>query len=483
MEQFSYSFAVTLAHSIWQMAVLLLFYGLLTTVVRQWPPLAKRNLLFFILGTQVLCSCLSFYIVYSDPFSDFRYQAQDLLNSLSSSQSWLHSYAETLSLVYAAVVMYKLTRAYLHWISFRRHYKTMLVKPSIDLRLFTQTKAYHFGISKRVAIWYSENIHSPMTFGFLRPVILLPVALVNQLSLQQTESLIIHELSHIKNNDFLLNWFLVTAEAIYFFNPFVKIVANKIRLEREQNCDLQVLQFNYPAIGYAETLLHTARHQKSSYSLQLSAVKCRAELLHRIRFFTTEKSFNHNPQTGFSFALAGISLLLFINLALAGYFLSGQKDVIDSTMRAAPLAAMPANDWNKNFISEPLTSNKTAQAANARRTAVKSRTAGPAAARSATAFTNAVRPDAAVDHYEEIVATPVSYMEATVSQKPEIIIKEEISSGKIITKFYQVKMIDGQHTLEPLWMTAELLPLATDTARQKIHADSNHVFRLIPTIQ
>jgi beta-lactamase regulating signal transducer with metallopeptidase domain len=300
MEQFAYSFAITLMHSVWQMALLLLLYQITVKLINNWPPLAKRNLLLLLLGAQLVCSVISFYIVYSEPFYDFRENVQQLLSSFMTTQAWLHSYAETIFWLYALMVLYKLGSALVQWINFSQHYKSDLTKPSIDLRLFTQTKAYHFGISRKVTIWYSKTIHSPMTFGFWKPVILLPMALVNQLTVEQTESLIIHELTHIKNNDYLLNWLLVVSESLYFFNPFVKIIAQKIKLEREKNCDVQVLQFKYPAISYAETLLYTAHQQKLAYSLQMSAVQNKQELLKRIQYFTQNNNFTDQQHKAIS---------------------------------------------------------------------------------------------------------------------------------------------------------------------------------------
>ena len=182
MEQFAYSFAITLMHSVWQMALLLILYGIVIAFIKSLPPLARRNLLFLLLGAQLICSVVSFYIVYTEPFYDFRENIQQLLSSFTTSQTWLHSYAETIFWLYALMVLFKLGNSLFHWMDFSQRYKSGLTKPSIDLRLFTQTKAYHFGICRKVTIWYSKTIHSPMTFGFWKPVILLPMALVNQLT-------------------------------------------------------------------------------------------------------------------------------------------------------------------------------------------------------------------------------------------------------------------------------------------------------------
>src|SRR5262249_18703553 len=153
----------------------------------------------------------------------------------------------------------------------------------LDMKLFTQEKAFQFGINKKVAVWLSNSINTPLTFGFLKPVILLPVALMNNISTKQAETLIIHELVHIKMNDFLLNWFMIAAETIFFFNPFVAFICKRIRLEREQHCDVSVIAFNYQPALYAEALLKAEQIKRMIPDLQLAAVSTRKQLLHRIQ--------------------------------------------------------------------------------------------------------------------------------------------------------------------------------------------------------
>ncbi len=484
MEQFAYSFAITLMHSVWQMALLLLLYGIITRVITGWPPLAKRNLLFLVLGAQVVSSLISFYIIYSAPFHDFRESAQLFLSSLAVPGSWLRSYAETIFWLYALIVTYRLCSSLLQWMNFRSHYQSGLVKPSIDIRLFTQTKAYHFGINRKVYIWYSDNIHSPMTFGFWKPIILLPVALVNKLNLEQTESLVIHELTHIKNNDYLLNWLLVATEAIYFFNPFVKIVAHKIKLEREKNCDLQVLQFDYHPISYAETLLQTAKQQQSAYALQLSAVKSKPELLQRIRFFTENKDIHKKRMGNFPVAVMAMALFIMINLFVAGYFLRNNDLHTTGVVVNNAFAALPVNEWNKTFTNGPLTNNQTASPAKTNKKNAAAKTIQPLKTGTSPVIAKDPVTDMAItSSLEPNIYSPVSYTRESPDEKSEIIIKEEVSSGKIVTKFYQLKNVNGEMLLEPLWMTAELKPLPGDSLKQKIKTDSTQVLKLIPAIQ
>lgn len=489
MEQFAYSFAITMMHSVWQMALLLLFYYIVVTAFRQWPPIAKRNLLLFILAAQVLSSLTSFYFIYSQPFLDYREDIQSFLQSLSSTQTWLQQYAPLIFSLYAFGLLYKLSYAWFNWKRFNRFYKTSLIKPSVELRLFTDTKAFHFGIKRKVTVWFSNHIQSPVTFGFFKPVILLPVALVNQLNIQQTESLIVHELTHIRNNDYLINWLLLITDAIFFFNPFIKITVQKIKREREKSCDVQVLQFNYPAISYAEALLHIARQQQKANPVAVAAVNKKTELLDRIRFFSDDKNINDQQSKYFSFAALLTWSFIALNIFLAGIFVtasrSGQSRQLD-----IPYAVTPVNEWNKSFSTEAAD----IPAITARTTSPEPTPVPPVIMEDDVPATDFVtvndKPATAIPvklalsspsfKEESLVFTPVAYSETKPATVKDVIIDEEVSGVKITQAYRVTTTINGEVKMEPLWMISEVNP--SDSLKLAIKKDST-VIKVIPTVQ
>lgn len=489
MEQFAYSFAITMMHSIWQMALLLLFYYTAVAMFRNWPPLAKRNLLLFILSAQVLSSVTSFYLVYSKPFSDYREDIQTLLQSFSTSQNWLQQYAPVLFALYAFGLLYKLSYTWFNWKKFGRMYTKGLIKPSVDIRLFAEAKAFHFGISKKVQVWCSNNIQSPVTFGYFKPVILLPVALVNQLNMQQTEALIVHELTHIKNNDYLFNWLILITEAIFFFNPFVKITTQKIKIEREKSCDIQVLQFNYPAISYAETLLYIAQQQQLKAAVvPVAAVNKKTELLDRIRYFSDDKNISRQQAKHFSLAALFIWSFILLNIFFAGLFISKPAQQ-QSTGLASSFATMPVNEWNPSFYTEGIEEEPTIEATQIASAEPKASKTAHETARIINDNEVAVAPEAASIKTLDILRseapvslmlTPVSLTEAQPAIVKDVIINEENSSGVTITKAYRVTSVNGELKTEPLWMISEQKP--SDSLKQKIKLDST-IYRIIPTVQ
>ncbi|RYD74209.1 MAG: M56 family metallopeptidase [Sphingobacteriales bacterium] len=435
----------------------------------------------------MLSSVISFYFIYSTPFLDYREDVQSLLQSLSASQSWLQQYAPVVFTLYAFGLLYKLSYAWFNWKKFNRFYKASLLKPSVDVRLFTQAKALHFGIKRKVTIWCSRHIQTPVTFGFFKPVILLPVALVNQLNLQQTESLIVHELTHIKNNDYLFNWLILIADAIFFFNPFIKIAVQKIKVEREKNCDVQVLQFNYPAISYAEALLYIAQQQQSNTVLApVAAVNKKTELLDRIRYFSDDKNITAQQTRHFSFAALFIWTFILLNVFFAGVFVSTTKP--GSANPLSTFAAAPLNEWNKSFATEA--KYELPQADIASKIVEEMAPAAEEEENYTAIVTEAKQPaPEPIKLTLEVPAEPaykftaVSYPEpatVTITVK-DVIIDEEISGAKVTQAYRVTTSVTGEVKMEPLWMISEVKQ-TSDSLKLAIKKDSS-VITIIPTVQ
>lgn len=151
---------------------------------------------------------------------------------------------------------------------------------NIDTRLFIKRTALNLGISRPVKAWISEFITTPATVGFLKPVILIPLAAINHLSPQQLETILLHELAHIKRNDYLLNLLVSFVKSLFYFNPFVKAFSRIIEKERELSCDELVLQFQYNSSDYATALLMLEKEQQKA--LAVSATGHASDLIHRV---------------------------------------------------------------------------------------------------------------------------------------------------------------------------------------------------------
>lgn len=453
MEQFSYHFISTMLHSLWQTALLLLFFGILIFLKPRLSPLTKRNILLSLLALQLVYSVATFYLLATNATQGFF-----ILFSHSANQwlakSWLQDNAYLIFLSYLLFVAARISSISWQWRLFKKRYKKHLLKAPLDLRLFTNASALQFGIRQKVSLWCSNYVQTPMTFGFWKPVILLPLALVNQLSLQQVEALIIHELTHIRQKDYLLNLGLVVTETLFFFNPFVRFIAKQIKMERERNCDVQVLHFKYGYVPYAEALLKVSQMQYQ-LSLQIPAVKGKDQLFKRISFFTKHENLAFQ-QSQRSVLLIGYMCTVLLTLLLAGTFT--QKKVTrtlptlvqKNTLAASPIfpnETAPIFQTKAGFTSEKIVSPKKSNPVKTTRDKISAQKE------------NLEELAIFSDEAPVFQAIPASSTETSLEGK-EIIIEEERSDGRKITAAYYALLIDGLWTLQPLWLISETRPVA-----------------------
>ncbi len=82
-----------------------------------------------------------------------------------------------------------------------------VVQPPEQLSLLFGTLQQQLGIRSKAMLLLSEKVTVPMVFGLLKPVVLLPVAAVNRMSTDQLEAILLHELAHIRRDDYFLTCF------------------------------------------------------------------------------------------------------------------------------------------------------------------------------------------------------------------------------------------------------------------------------------
>lgn len=203
-----------------------------------------------------------------------------------------------------------------------------LIEPPFQLQAFASSVSSQIGITKKISVWISDHVDVPATIGFLKPVILVPFASINNLSALQLEAIILHELSHIKRNDYIINLFISVIETILFFNPFIVLLSNVIKRERENCCDDFVLQYQYDPQSYASALLRLEQSRQGKGQLAIGAVSGKKQLLSRIKRITNagvvSRQFNYGQK------LLALLLVTFIICSVAWLSPADKKAVPNS---------------------------------------------------------------------------------------------------------------------------------------------------------
>ena len=92
-------------------------------------------------------------------------------------------------------------------------------------------------IGRKIALHLTDQGDSPLSAGWWRPVVLLPMAIAARMPASLLEALIAHELAHIRRHDYLVNLLQGVVEALLFYHPVVWWLSRRIREERELVAD------------------------------------------------------------------------------------------------------------------------------------------------------------------------------------------------------------------------------------------------------
>lgn len=128
--------------------------------------------------------------------------------------------------------------------------------------------------SREVQILTSGRIHVPTAIGFVKPAVVIPSRLLQELSAAELNQVLLHELAHLRRWDDWSNVVQQFVKALLFFHPAVWWMEERISLEREMACDEAVLAETRSPRAYAECLANLAERSvlRRSAALAQAAV-------------------------------------------------------------------------------------------------------------------------------------------------------------------------------------------------------------------
>jgi beta-lactamase regulating signal transducer with metallopeptidase domain len=294
-----------LINNIGFMAILFMMYECV-----KWMGKIKPGQLFIIAGTIQAISLIQFLmtIFYPNSFSLLLITAKIATITMplnNNSIQWL----TLIGLSYCLILIYFLAK-----ILFQFKYINGLKKSANFSQSAFLTSTLPSQLLKETAnikIGLSNQIDAPITFGWLNPIVLLPIAICNQLTTKEIETILIHEIAHILRKDYIVNIIISLNQTILFFNPFSILLNKEMSLQREIACDLVVIKNNPQKVEYMNALLKIAEHvnkriQKNA-PLAIGILGSQSELLKRIQYFNniktnTSKTFILKLMTGMVFA-------------------------------------------------------------------------------------------------------------------------------------------------------------------------------------
>jgi len=264
----------TLIHSLWIGMIIALITGLVITLTRKSGADLRYRLLCGILVLFVLSVSFTFYLqmkpvniaaLHVDNARVFTYHAKGVvadrvnatpnLNLFNSMEAFLNQNIVMIFMIWLLFFILKSLKMMggLLYIQRIRNYKVHEVAEEFKqkMELFSRQA----GIRQAVRVLQSELVKVPVAVGWLKPMILIPAGIILQLPAEQLDSILWHELAHIRRRDYLVNILQGLVETVFFFNPALLWLSSLIRIEREACCDDIVLSRMDHKANYLEALL------------------------------------------------------------------------------------------------------------------------------------------------------------------------------------------------------------------------------------
>ena len=350
-ERVIYALSWTLLHSFWQGIVLALAAGLIMLVCRRSKASVRYNLLgialvLFVIGLVATGTILwQYHITISSSHAlEINYPDQVIaqdneqgvgegLVSIPWVQSQLNAFIafidrHTFLIVafWMLVLGIKSIRMGLDLYYLRRITLYDTLVPNLYWRNRLEVLAEQLQIQKPVQFLESALVKSPTAIGFFKPMVLVPLGLLSNLPAEQVEAILLHELAHIRRNDYLINFMQCLLEQVFFFNPGLLWVSALIRLERENCCDDIAVSAMQSKTHYINALVAFQEFnlKGSKYALAFAG-KQKMPLLARVK-----RILNHHTYKTLSI-MEKISLLASVLLISSLCFFSLHKSQAQST--------------------------------------------------------------------------------------------------------------------------------------------------------
>ncbi|MCK5692404.1 MAG: hypothetical protein KAI08_06130 [Bacteroidales bacterium] len=172
------------------------------------------------------------------------------------------------------------------------------------------------GIMRSVNFLESALAKGPLLVGYLKPAVIVPAGMLSMLPVSQIETIIMHELYHLKRRDYLVNIMQLFIEGVLFYHPVVWIISGFIRTEREHCCDDRVLNSTDNPVNYAKALIHIAEQQKFTRLAPGAVGSAKHQFYSRIKRILNQNTMKTNMRDKvLSLALVVGSLIILLTVS------------------------------------------------------------------------------------------------------------------------------------------------------------------------
>ena len=284
----------TFVHTLWQGCVIVLF---MIFVLQQIP--TKKATLRYTVSTASMISMLiaavaTFAMLYFEPGKSELVSSTAGMRVMGtegqagfSFMSWLGSHLSAMVAIWLAGVVLLAFRL-LFGLGYIQYLKKTTSDLSFSLRGKLDEIARKINYKRHLDVAESALVQIPVVVGHLKPLILFPVGAINQLTTDEVEAVLAHEIAHLVRNDFVQNLIQSVIEIVFYYHPAVWWISAVVRSERENCCDDLAIQVCGSSLTYARALVRLQEVGHSAPALALPFSGSKNHLLNRVKRILNE---------------------------------------------------------------------------------------------------------------------------------------------------------------------------------------------------
>ncbi|MEP6646375.1 MAG: M56 family metallopeptidase, partial [Saprospiraceae bacterium] len=319
----------TFVHSLWQIAAI----GLLLYIILRLIPGRSAHVRYTISTMaiwMIVMMALSTFIIMlpgTKPIQEFSGQVILVKTSGNISMTdrisiWLESRMPLMLSIWfggVLILMLRLTVS-IAWVQHMRS----VASPLLSVQQTVNDLIHRLKLRIKPIASESGYVGSPVTIGHIKPMILFPIGIINQLSPSEVEAVLTHELAHIVRRDYLSNLIQSFIETLFYYHPVTWWISNKVRTERENRADDLAVSWCGDHLGYVKALLTVQEMQLGlAPSLAIGFASDKGAMLARIQRILHIPYKNHNQME--KTVLISLCSLFFFGFTLNSHTNLNQK--------------------------------------------------------------------------------------------------------------------------------------------------------------
>lgn len=223
-------------------------------------------------------------------------------------------------------------------------YKLNQIRKSLDFTLLNSISGLNeenleiiSRLNQDVLIAFTDLYASPFTFGWNKPVIVIPNFLKKDP--EALNLIIAHELIHIRRKDYHIHLVVSLISAAFTFHPLFTYVKRQINDFREISCDQEVIsEFHASPKTYAKLIFSLMENTDHEHNLQVSLAQYNSNLKKRISTMKYHSLYRSSYKKSVLFiALLSVAIML----PIACTEMSSEIDTPENTFNEIPPSPPP----------------------------------------------------------------------------------------------------------------------------------------------